>query len=98
MARFCVGQKVRLRHKPKVSFVIEDVDQVRRWAKLKGVTIFPSGHTCEWFTWASYNVLELVDATQRKETQMADTAETTRQDPNTDIDGPSESALKGDTD
>jgi len=58
---FTVGQKVRLKHKPKSSFVIEDVEPGHRWAKLKGVTIYPSGEAEEFFVWASYSVLELDD-------------------------------------
>jgi hypothetical protein len=61
---FVVGQKIRLKHKPEISWEIEEVDQVNRWAKLKGATILPSGRECEWLTWAPYNVLESVDTTR----------------------------------
>jgi len=61
-ALFTVGQKIRLKHKPEISWEIEEVDQVNRWAKLKGVTILPSGRECEWWTSVPYSVLESIDA------------------------------------
>jgi len=68
-ALFTVGQKIRLKHKPEISWEIEEVDQVNRWVKLKGVSILPSGRECEWWTWAPYDVLEPIVISNLHETR-----------------------------